>query len=164
MKVNIEVEVPEFEWVDAPTLFHTPIGEVGSMDHVDQVKYLIQYLQNLDDIEFIINSNHQHVRHPFCRELVRDRLRFVPDNLIWHVGESLSHFLMDFREMSGNVFRKYEFKYRTLSNGKKVAFKKFTMMFNTEEEAIRHVIKNHVGRGNFEYTICQTEYDHVISE
>ena len=94
MKISLEIDVPEYSWVDTPTLYRTPIGEFSDLLEVNQIKNLIEYLQRLDEIEWNINSDHQHVRHPFCRELVRDRLRFIPENLIWHVGEKLSYFLM----------------------------------------------------------------------
>lgn len=152
-KIKIEIDVPECEWVDTPTLYRTPIGEFGDMQEVREIGRLIEYLQRLDDIEFIINSNHQHVRHPFCRELVRDRLRFIPENLIWHVGELLSYFLMEFGKMSGLKFSKYKFEPQVLSNGKKIQFKTFSMMFDTEEQALRHIAKIHTSKKDFDFTI-----------
>ena len=152
MKIKLEIDVPEFEWVDVPTLYGTPIGEFKDIQEVNQIQYLIEYLQRLDEIEWIINSDHQHVRHPFCRELVRDRLRFIPENLIWHVGESLSYFLMDFRVGMGRDFLKYKFQYQVLSNGKKIQFKTFSMLFDTEEEALRHIAKIYTSGSNFEFT------------
>lgn len=151
MKIKLEIDVPEFEWVDTPTLYRTPIGEFGDIHEVRQIQHLIEYLQRLGDIEWIINSDHQHVRHPYCRELIRDRLRFIPENLIWHIGEQLSYFLMDFRKMSGLKFSEYKFKHQVLSNGKKIQFKTFSMMFNTEAEALRHIAKIYTNRDGFEY-------------
>lgn len=151
MKIRLEIDVPEFEWVEAPTLYRTPLGEFSDIQHVKQIQYLIEYLQRIDEIKWIINSNHQHVRHPFCRELVRDRLRFIPENQIYHFGEKLSHFLMGFRDGVGYEFGKYKFKYHVLSNGKKIQFKTFSMMFDTEEEALRHIAKIYTSRDNFEF-------------
>lgn len=151
MKIRLEIDVPEFEWVEAPTLYRTPLGEFSDIQHVKQIQYLIEYLQRIDEIEWIINSNHQHVRHPFCRELVRDRLRFIPESQIYYYGEKLSHFLMGFREMSGREFSEYKFDHQVLSSGKKIQFKTFSMMFDTEEEALRHIAKIHTSRDNFEF-------------
>ena len=151
MKIKLEIDVPEFDWVDVPTLYRTPIGEFGDLLEVNLVRELIEYLQRLDDIEWIINSDHQRVRHPLCRELVRDRLRFIPENNIWWVGEKLSHFLMDFSEMSGLNFSEYKFEHQVLSSGKKIQFKTFSMMFNTEDEALRHIAKIYTSRDGFEF-------------
>ena len=151
MKIKLEIDVPEFEWVDTPTLYATPLGDFSDLLEVNQIKNLIEYLQRLDDIEWIINSDHQRVRHPFCRELIRDRLRIIPENLIWHVGEKLSYFLMDFTKMSGLKFSEYKFKHEVLSNGKKIQFKTFSMMFNTEDEALRHIAKIYTSRVGFEF-------------
>jgi hypothetical protein len=151
MKITLEIDVPEFDWVDTPTLYRTPIGEFNDIQEVKEIGRLIEYLQRLDEIEWIINSNHQHVRHPFCRELIRDRLRFIPENQIWWVGEQLSHFLMDFREYSGRKFSEYEYKYQVLSNGKKIQFKTFSMMFDTEEAALRHIAKVYTSRSDFKF-------------
>lgn len=151
MKIKLEIDVPEFEWVDTPTLYSTPIGEFGDILEVREVKDLIEYLQRLDEIEWIINSNHQHVRHPFCRELVRDRLRFIPENLIWFFGENLSYFLMDFTKRSGLKFSEYKFEYQALSNGKKIQFKTFSMMFDTEEDALRHIAKIYTSNSGFDF-------------
>lgn len=93
------------------------------------------------------------MRHPFCRELIRDRLRFVPENLIWHVGEKLSHFLMGFGEMSGRDFGDYKFEHRVLSNGKKIQFKTFSMMFDAEEQALRHIAKIYTSRNDFGFEV-----------
>lgn len=153
--INLSIPVPEFDWVDTPTLYRTPIGEFGDIHEVKQIQHLIEYLQRLSDIEWIINADHQHVRHPFCRELIRDRLRFIPENQIWYFGEKLSHFLMRFREMSGDDFSEYKFGYQVLSNGKKIQFKTFSMMFNTEEEALRHIAKIYTSRDGFAYEVVE---------
>lgn len=157
MKIQLEIDVPEYSWVDTPTLYRTPLGEHKNIEHVIAIQDLIEYLQRLDDIEWIINSDHQHVRHPFCRELIRDRLRFIPENLIWHAGESLSYFLMDFRKMSGYKFSEYKFKHEVLSNGKKIQFKKFSMMFDDEDSALRHIAKNYTSRNGFDYSVVNDD-------
>ena len=151
MRIKLEIDVPEFEWVEVPTLYRTPIGEFNDIQHVNLIKNLIEYLQRIDEIEWIINANHQHVRHPFCRELVRDRLRFIPENQIYYYGEELSHFLMSFREMSGREFSEYKFDHQVLSNGKKIQCKTFSMMFDTEEQALRHIAKIYTSRDGFKF-------------
>lgn len=154
MKLKLEIDVPEYDWIDTPTLYRTPLGEFGDILEVEQVQYLIEYLQRLDDIEDIINSNHQHIRFPWCREVVRDRLRFIPDNQIWYVGEKLAHFLMDFQEYrTGYSFKDYEFDYTVLSDGKKIQFKTFTMMFDSEDEAYRHILKIATSDINLKYEV-----------
>ena len=151
MKIKLEIDVPEFSWIDAPTAYWTPIIEVKEKLHVELIKDLIEYLQRLPDGHWIIEADHQHVRHPFCRELVRDRLRFIPENQIWWVGEKLSYFLMGFREGTGQDFDNYTFRHRVLSNGKKIQFKTFSMMFDTEEEALQHVAKIYTSRDGFKF-------------
>lgn len=151
MKIKLEIDVPEFNWIEAPTAYWTPIVEVKEKLHVELIKDLIEYLQRLPDIKWIINANHQHVRHPFCRELVRDRLRFIPENQIWWAGEKLSHFLMGFSKGSGLNFTDYTFKHKVLSNGKKIQFKTFSMLFDTEEEALRHIAKIYTSRDGFDF-------------
>lgn len=155
MKIGLEIDIPEFEWVEVPTLYRTPIGEFSDIGEVKQIQHLIEYLQGIDEIEWIINANHQHVRHPFCRELVRDRLRFIPENQIYYYGERLSHFLMGFREMSGYEFGEYEFEAQVLSNGKKIQFKTFSMMFDTEEQALRHIAKIYTSRDSFKFEVIE---------
>lgn len=138
---TIKIEIPEIKKVEVPTSYWTPIGSVKRIEHVNAIKQLIEYLQRIDDIEFIINADHQHVRHPYCRELVRDRLRFIDNSHIWHYGEALSHFLMGFRRLSGLNFKDYEFESRVESNGVAYRFEKFTRLFDTEDEAIQYYIQ-----------------------
>lgn len=154
MRVNINLDIPVILWKDVPTLYSTPLGDFTEAREVDLIQDLIEYLKRIDEIEMLINSSHQHVRFPFCRELVRDRLRFVPDNLIYYVGEKLSHFLAQFRHMTGYNFQEYEFKSRELSNGRKCHFDNWATAktFNTEQEAISYYIKTQVSNSNFEYT------------
>ncbi|EHU1603674.1 hypothetical protein A1Z38_RS14880 [Acinetobacter baumannii] len=151
MKISLEIDVPEYNWVDAPTLYRTPIGEFSDIQEVKEIGRLIEYLQRLDEIKWIINSNHQHVRHPFCRELIRDRLRFIPENQIYWLGEKLSYFLQHFEKRTGRKFEEYEYTYQVLSNGKKIQFKTFSMMFDTEEEALRHIAKIYTSRSDFKF-------------
>ncbi len=151
MKISLEIDVPEFDWIDTPTLYRTPIGEFSDIQEVKEIGRLIEYLQRLDEIKWIINSNHQHVRHPFCRELIRDRLRFIPENQIYWFGEKLSYFLQDFEKRTGRKFEEYEYTYQVLSNGKKIQFKTFSMMFDTEEEALRHIAKIYTSRSDFKF-------------
>ena len=153
-KFKIELEVLPVLWKSVPTLYSTPIGDFTEAREVALIQDLIEYLKRIDGIKMLINSNHQHVRFPFCRELVRDRLRFVPDNLIYYVGEKLSHFLAQFRDMSGQDFQEYEFKSKELSNGNKCYFDGWAtaMTFNTEQEAIGYYIRTQVSNNNFEYT------------
>lgn len=153
MKLKLEIDVPEFNWVEVPTQFRTPLGEVCSMDQVNDIKHLIEYLQRLNEIEWIINSDHQHVRHPYCREIVRDRLRFVPENQVWHVGEDLSFFLQGFEKRTGLKFDEYKFDFEVLSNGKKVQFKTFSMLFNNEDQAFRHIAKSYTSREGFKFEV-----------
>ncbi|MDC4535376.1 hypothetical protein [Acinetobacter baumannii] len=151
MKISLEIDVPEFDWIDTPTLYRTPIGEFSDIQEVKEIGRLIEYLQRLDEIEWIINSNHQHIRHPFCRELIRDRLRFIPENQIYWFGEKLSYFLQDFEKRTGHKFEEYEYTYQVLSNGKKIQFKTFSMMFDTEEDALRHIAKIYTSRSDFKF-------------
>lgn len=152
MKIKLEIDVPEFEWVDTPTAYWTPIGEVGEKFHVQLIKDLIEYIQRLPERQWIIESNHQHVRMPLCKSWVEDRLSVFVDkqNSYWW-AEKLSHFLMGFQERTGIEFDNYTFKHKVLSNGKKIQFKTFSMMFNTEDEALRHIAKIYTSRDGFEF-------------
>lgn len=38
MKIKLEIDVPEFDWVDVPTLYRTPIGEFGDIVEVKQIE------------------------------------------------------------------------------------------------------------------------------
>lgn len=155
--ITLEIPIPEYEWVDTPTLYSTPLGEFESIDEVNDIKALIEYLQRLPDRQMIIEADHQHVRHPLCRELIRDRLRFINEQNIWHYGEQLSFFLMSFEERTGLNFDEYKFKYTTVSNGKKIQFKTFSRMFNTEDEALRHIAKIYTSQNDFEFSVKESD-------
>lgn len=155
-KIVLEIPIPEYEWIDTPTLYRTPLGDFGSIEEVETIRYLIEYLQRLPDRNMIIEADHQHVRHPFCRELVRDRLRFIPEQNIWHYGEKLSFFLMGFQERTGLSFDEYKFQHTTLSNGKKIQFKTFSRLFDTEQEALRHIARIYTSKDNFEFSIKES--------
>lgn len=151
-KLLLEIPVPEYEWVNVPTLYRTCIGEFEDINHVNQIQYLIEYLQRHEDHLMIIEMEYQ-MREALCRELVRDRLRFVDQNNIYYVAQKLSHFLAGFRKGMGYKFDQYEFKPHILSNGKKIQFKTFSMLFNNEEEAHRHIAKIFTSQTNFPYSI-----------
>lgn len=155
MKIKIEIDAPNYKWVDTPTLYRTPLGEFSDINEVNMISGLIDYLKRLDDIKWIINSNDQHVRHPFCREIIRERLRFIPEDMIWHVGAKLSSFLAGFQRNIGYDFLKYKFEYQVLSNGKKIQFETFSMMFDNEDQALRHILKIHTSKKDFDFTIVK---------
>ena len=146
-KVSLDIDLPTIEWVDVPTNYITPLGEVDTQIKVNIIKDLIEYLQRIDGIQMIINSNHQHIRFPFCKSVVKDRIFFLnTDSEIHYRGEELSHFLQRFDEMSGLHFKDYTFKYQVASNGTKCHFVNWAtaMYFNTEHEAICYFIAAHV--------------------
>lgn len=156
MKLFLEIPVPEYEWIETPILYDTPIGEFGLESEVSAIKSLFEYLQRLPERHVLIESDHQHFRHPFCRELVRNRLPFIPEQNIWHVAEKLSFFLMEFQESSGLNFDEYKFSYSVLSNGKKVKFKKFNKLFDSEHDLFIHAAKIYTSSQNFDFTIAKT--------
>lgn len=146
MKFKLEFDLPELEKVSVPIRYMTPIGEVSDLEHVNAIRDLIEYLKRLSDINWIINSDHQHVRNPFCREIIRNRLRFLEQHRIWGVGENLSHFLMSFRKFSGRSFDDYNFETNVVSNGEKFRFEGTSAVFDTEEEAIRFAVALHISQ------------------
>lgn len=152
-KVVIEMPYPDVKQVSVPTAYATPIMDVEHENEARIVVDLIQYLQRLPDIEYIINADHQHVRHPLCREWVRDRLLFVPNHLIWHIGESLAHLLMEYRKGAGLVFTDYTPTYTEKSNGTKWQLGKYTYTYNTEQGAVEHAIKIYLASEDFKYTV-----------
>lgn len=149
MKLTLQIDIPEIKEVECPTEYETPIRVVEHEREVRQIKCLLEYLQRLDDIEWIINSDHQHVRAPYCRELVRSRLDFIPENSIHTVGETLSYFLMGFREGVGYDFKEARFEYNVLSTGNKFKFDKYLHTFNTKEEAVSWYINMAVSNKDY---------------
>lgn len=156
-KLRFEIDVPDYNWVDAPVEYLTPIGTFTDEIHVDLIRDLIEYLQRLSEIKWIIESNHQHVRHPFCCELVRRRLVFVSDMQIAAVAEQLSHFLAGFKSSAGYKFSEYEFQFRVLSTGKKLQFSTFTMLFNDEDEAFSYLCRMRTAQDRFKPEVVEVQ-------
>lgn len=152
MKISLEIDVPEYNWVNVPTAYWTPVGEVSEKLHVELIKDLIEYIQRLPDRKWVIESNHQHVRLPLCKSWVEDRLSLFVDkqNSHWW-AERLSHFLARFQERVGCKFDEYKFKSKVLSSGQRIQFKTFSMMFDTEEEALRHIAKIYTSKKDFKF-------------
>lgn len=152
-KIVLEIDVPEYNWVDVPTQYRTPIGEFESIEQVLLIKDLIEYLQRLEDRFAIIQMDYR-IRNALCREIVRERLRFIADENIYWYGEKLGHFLAEFDERrTGLNFDDYKFKHEVLSNGKKIQFKTFTRLFKTEDDAMKHIADLYLHNGKFKYTI-----------
>lgn len=152
MKALIEVNIPEFNWVEVPVLFNTPIGEVGKIEHVEAIKSLITMLQRQPDRARIINLDYPMLKI-FCDGLISNYLTFIEPQFKYMFSERLMHFLKGFREGVGYIFDDYTFHYEVFSNGKKVQFKEFTMLFDSEDEAIRHAIKLNISQKPFAYTL-----------
>lgn len=154
MKLKLEIDIPEYEWVDVPTLYKTPIGNVSDSYQLGKVRDLIEYIQRLNDRQAIIELDCT-VRQALCMEWIRTRLDFIPDVVIFSYAEKLSNFLRMFQEHIGYDFDAYVFEYTVLSNGKKIQFKTFSMTFDTEEEAFRHIVKIHTSKSDFEFAVDQ---------
>ena len=60
---------------------------------------------------------------------------------------------MGFGEMSGLDFKEYKFKSTELSNGNKIQFDDFTMLFNSSGEAIQHIAKIYTHSNDFKYEV-----------
>lgn len=154
-KLRFEIDVPDYKWVDVPVEYLTPIGTFTDEVHVDLIRDLIEYLQRLSEIKWIIESNHQHVRQPFCCELVRRYLVFIPDTQIAAVADELSHFLASFKSGTGYKFSEYEFQCRALSTGKKLQFSTFTMLFCDEDEAFRYLCQMRTAQHRFKPEVIE---------
>ena len=155
--ILIELPYPTIKAVDVPTAYATDFVEVEHEYEARMVQDFIAYLQRLPEIESIINADHQHVRHPLCREWVRDRLRFITPTNICHVGEALSHFLMGFRKGSGLKFKEHMPKIQALSNGTRWQLENYRYLFKTEDEAVRYMINIHVSKADFDYQTKETQ-------
>lgn len=155
MKIAVEFEIPEYDWVDAPTLYQTPLGEFSDKDHVDQIGWMIDHLQHMPEIEikWIIEANHARIRHRFCKQMVAEHLGFVePDQITW-VAEKLSHFLARFQARTGYEFSEYKYDPKVISSGKKIQFKTFTKLFDDEKSAIHYAMILRLQYGSIEYEV-----------
>lgn len=157
MKIKLEIDIPEYDWVDVPVMYGTHLGGYDCYDKVKQIQQLIEYLQRLDDIQNIINSNTQHVRNVFCRAVIAEKLKFIEPNQVYYVGEQLSNLLGDFVSSTGLNFHEFDFEdsVQVLSNGKKIKFKHFDMLFNTEHEAFKHIVKIYTSKSDFNYDVVK---------
>lgn len=155
MKIKLEIDVPEYDWVAVPTLYRTPLGDYDDENHVIQVRVLFKLLQQLDVVvEWLINTDDHHTRESFCVELVR-MLPFIPEEQVQHVGEKLGRFLTSFNEKSGLKFKEYEFKPTEVCNGYKVRLKGFDMLFNTTDDALRHITNAYISGSDFKYEVVK---------
>lgn len=155
-KIVLEIPIPEYKWVEVGSEYWTPLGTVYDLDHVHQTRDAIEYLQRLgDDAEWLINASGRHIREPLCREIVRSRMRFVDLSLVNYYAEKLSHFLYDYRKVSGLKFADYKFEYRVEKFGKHIQFKTFSMTFPTEALAAQHIAKLYVGGKDFGYGVLE---------
>lgn len=150
-KVKIELEVPPIKKVKVQTEFHTPVGNVDSIYMADRVGVLILYLQRLRDMKNIIEADHQHIRAPLCRELVRERLGIQDNQTVYMWGENLSHFLHNFSESVGYKFSEYEYKYSVVSDGIRWKIEGFRHLFKTEHDAVQWLARSYVDSQKFSY-------------
>ena len=153
MKVVIEVNIPEIKEVEYPTEYKTPLGSVEHEQDAIVTCSVLEYLQRLEDIQWLINSNIHHVLYPFCREVVRSRLTFVKEENIYQMGDVLGRFLLRFREGIGYNFEDEKFEYKVNCTGKKFKFDKYLKAFDTEQEAIDWYID-----------VAVSNKDHIVKE
>lgn len=64
---------------------------------------------------------------------------------------------MGFQERTGLSFDEYKLLTLTLSvTGKKIQFKTFSRLFDTEQEALRHIARIYTSKDNFEFSIKES--------
>lgn len=153
-KIILEIPIPAYKWVDVPTNYGTILGEFSCLHEVNLITNLVEFLQRHEDRHSIIEMEHR-MRCLLCRELVREKLPFIKEEHIYHYGEKLSGFLADFQERVGNDFDSFKVGHRVLSNGKKIQFETFSMLFNNEDEAYRHIAKIYTSGKNFDFTLVE---------
>lgn len=152
MKINIEVEIPEYDWVNTITEYSTPICNVTTKRDLRSVQRFFGYLQRMPDIQNIIALSHD-VRCMLCKELVSRNLDFLKDSYIEYVAINLSNFLSDFKPQTGLKIEDYVFTYDTVNEGKMIKFKSFELMYHTEKEAFKHIAQIYLSSDNFKYSI-----------
>jgi len=151
MKIRLEIDVPEFEWIEVDAKHDTPMGEVCSIEEVERVGDFIEYLKILPDISWVINADHDHIRVPLLCELIKRNLKFIPNELVALYADKLGRFLAGFRRGTGYDFKDYSFNPKVLTKKKRIKFESFNMLFDDEESALRHIAKIHVSQKNFEF-------------
>lgn len=154
MKIYIEVEIPEYEWVDTTTEYSTPICNVTTSKDLRSVERFLDLLKRMPDIHNIINLSHD-VRCMLCKELVSRNLNFLKDSYIEYVAINLSNFLSNFKPHTGLKIEDYNFIYEKVNDGKMIKFKNFELMFHTEKEAFKHITKNYLLSKDFKYNIME---------
>lgn len=157
MKLTVEFDIPLIEEVDAPTLYQTPLGVVGHRDYVDQIGRMIERLQNMpeSEMQWIIESNHDRIRLPFCKQLVLENLSFACSMTAPCLSERLSHFLQRFQARTGYEFSEYKYEPEVLSNGKRFRLVPFEELFDTRDDAIKHAIEIRLAQD--EYIVKEEE-------
>lgn len=156
MHIELKVAVPEFEWVNAPTLYETPLGEFKSMFEVNQVEHLINFLRGFKDIQHVIDLNDM-LRRLICLSLVTEYLPCVPENEVAHRTSCLNSFLIKFQTCNGTGIKliDYKFAYKILCDGRKFKFKNSDLLFNNEVEAIHHLVKNYISDSDYNYKLVK---------
>lgn len=154
-KVTIEVDVGELEWVEAPMVYSTPIGELNHINQVHVFERITDYIKRSKDD--IVNMEHRNRKY-FVTGLAEDFGRNIfKDNIeLYYFIDAYDRWLMGFAKGTGYLIENAEFKYTVKCNGKKIKRVDGKALYLNERELVRVAIHNHISgisNSDFEYKI-----------
>lgn len=153
-KIVLEVPIGETEWVDAPMVFSTPIGDFDKFVKVQLFERITNYIKNSKDD--IINMEYRNRRY-FIAGLIEDFGRnILTDNELSYYIESYDRWLMGFREGVGYSFQDAEFSHSVKCNGKKIKLIDRPALHLTERDLVKVLVQNFISNFNsdvFDYRI-----------
>ena len=155
MKVKFEVEIPDYEIVNAPIYYETNIMRVANKLDLETVELAIEKTIKIAKRNGLHNCDVDSVIYPVCLKIVSDNLGHLvhKSESVTEVANRLAHLIMQFRNGTGWNYKDYKFKANPSSNGKKYKPKKFQMVFDTLDDYIVFYTESIISNKKFEYEV-----------
>lgn len=155
-KIILEIAIPDFEEIQAPTTWKTEFGEFDNMLDIYAIESTINYFKTSRDASYLINA-HSDIRQMVVKSLLERHCNNKTHLSSQHrLVEAISHLIFRFRTGVGYDINEYEFTWVVACEGKKIQPVGTKYVYNNIDDLVSNAVSNFTNRFNqpmFEYKI-----------
>lgn len=146
-KIILEIPIPEFVEIQAPSTWKCEFGEFDNMRDIYALESTINYFKNSRDAPYIINA------YSDLRQLVIKGLLERHSGGETHLSsnhrlvEAISHFVFRFRDGVGYDIHDYEFKWEPACNGTKISIPDTNYLYDNIDHLVNTAVSNFIHKG-----------------
>lgn len=147
--IIIEIDIPDFEEIQAPASWKTDVGVFDNMLDIYAIESTINYFKNNNDRDYLINAHHD-IRKLLVKGLLERNAPYgstLSDN--HHLVEAISSLIFGFRNGTGYKIDDYTFTWAEYCKGTKISIPGTNYIYDSVDKLVETAVSNYTRSGHF---------------